>query len=41
MTQQVKIIDGDGHVLEDDEAIAQHFPYSMEIGRLQRGGGLF
>jgi predicted TIM-barrel fold metal-dependent hydrolase len=41
MTQQVKIIDGDGHVFEDDEAIAQHFPYSMEIGRLQRSGGLF
>ena len=41
MTQPVKIIDGDGHVFEDHEAIAKHFPYGMEVGRLERGGGLF
>ena len=28
MTQQLKIIDGDGHIFEDGEAIARHFPYS-------------
>ena len=24
---QLKIIDGDGHIFEDGEAIARHFPY--------------
>jgi predicted TIM-barrel fold metal-dependent hydrolase len=37
MTQQVKIIDGDGHVFEDGEAIARHFPYSAAGGRLRSG----
>ena len=33
----LKIIDGDGHIFEDGEAIVRHFPYntarSREIGR--------
>jgi predicted TIM-barrel fold metal-dependent hydrolase len=37
MTQQAKIIDGDGHVFEDGEAIARHFPYSAAGGRLRSG----
>jgi hypothetical protein len=34
---QVKIIDGDGHIFEDGEAIARHFPYSAAGGRLRSG----
>ena len=26
MAQQLKIIDGDGHIFEDGDAIARHFP---------------
>jgi predicted TIM-barrel fold metal-dependent hydrolase len=37
MTQQLKIIDGDGHIFEDGEAIARHFPYSAAGGRLRSG----
>ena len=37
MTQQAKIIDGDGHVFEDGEAIARHFPYSAAGGKLRSG----
>ncbi len=37
MTQQPKIIDGDGHIFEDGEAIARHFPYSAVGGRLRSG----
>lgn len=37
MTQQLKIIDGDGHIFEDGEAIARHFPYSSVGGRLRSG----
>ncbi len=39
MKQQVKIIDGDGHVFEDSEAIARHFPYKIEPARFR--GGVF
>ncbi len=39
MERQVKIIDGDGHIFEDGEAIARHFPYSSKGGRLR--GGVF
>ena len=35
MTQQLKIIDGDGHIFEDGEGIARHFPYSAAGGRLR------
>jgi hypothetical protein len=34
MKSQAKIIDGDGHVFEDAEAIARHFPYTIEGARL-------
>jgi len=37
MSQPVKIIDGDGHVFEDGEAISRHFPYSAAGGRLRSG----
>lgn len=37
MKQQIKIIDGDGHVFEDGEAIARHFPYTIEGARLRSG----
>ena len=37
MKQQLKIIDGDGHIFEDGEAIARHFPYSAAGGRLRSG----
>jgi predicted TIM-barrel fold metal-dependent hydrolase len=37
MSQPVKIIDGDGHIFEDGEAIARHFPYSSVGGRLRSG----
>ena len=37
MAQQTKIIDGDGHIFEDGEAIARHFPYSSIGGRLRSG----
>lgn len=37
MNQQTKIIDGDGHIFEDGEAIARHFPYSSAGGRLRSG----
>ena len=39
MKQQTKIIDGDGHVFEDAEAIARHFPYTIEPARVR--GGVF
>ena len=32
MKQQLKIIDGDGHIFEDGEAIGRHFPYSAAGG---------
>ena len=37
MTQQIKIIDGDGHIFEDGEAIARHFPYASKGARLRSG----
>jgi uncharacterized protein len=37
MQQKLKIIDGDGHIFEDGEAIARHFPYSAAGGRLRNG----
>ncbi|HSK31310.1 MAG TPA: amidohydrolase family protein [Candidatus Limnocylindria bacterium] len=37
MTQQAKIIDGDGHIFEDGDAIARHFPYSAAGARLRSG----
>jgi len=36
MKQQPKIIDGDGHVFEDGEGIARHFPYTAAGGRLRK-----
>ena len=39
MKQQLKIIDGDGHIFEDAEGIGRHFPYSAAGGRLR--GGVF
>jgi predicted TIM-barrel fold metal-dependent hydrolase len=35
MKQRLKIIDGDGHIFEDGDAIARHFPYSAAGGRLR------
>ena len=35
MTEQLKIIDGDGHIFEDGEAIARYFPYAIEGARLR------
>jgi predicted TIM-barrel fold metal-dependent hydrolase len=37
MAQQLKIIDGDGHIFEDGDAIARHFPYSAAGARLRSG----
>jgi len=37
MAEQLKIIDGDGHIFEDGEAIARHFPYKSVGGRLRSG----
>jgi len=37
MNRQAKIIDGDGHVFEDAEGIARHFPYTVEGARLRSG----
>jgi predicted TIM-barrel fold metal-dependent hydrolase len=37
MKQPLKIIDGDGHIFEDGDAIARHFPYSAAGGRLRSG----
>ena len=37
MTLQAKIIDGDGHIFEDGEGIARHFPYTVEGARLRSG----
>jgi hypothetical protein len=37
MAPRLKIIDGDGHIFEDGEAIARHFPYSSAGGRLRSG----
>ena len=37
MTQQVRIVDGDGHIFEDGDAIARHFPYSSLGARLRSG----
>ncbi len=33
--KQLKLIDGDGHIFEDGEGIARHFPYSAAGGRLR------
>lgn len=33
MQQKLKIIDGEGHIFEDGEGIARHFPYSAAGGR--------
>ena len=41
MANQTKIIDADGHVFEDHEAIARHFPYGVETGRITFRNGLF
>jgi len=35
MNPQPRIIDGDGHIFEDGEAIARHFPYAAAGGRLR------
>lgn len=37
MAQQVKIIDGDGHIFEDSDAIAKHFPFTAAGGKLRSG----
>jgi predicted TIM-barrel fold metal-dependent hydrolase len=37
MAQQLKIVDGDGHIFEDGDAIARHFPYSAFGARLRSG----
>ncbi|MBM4262937.1 MAG: amidohydrolase [Deltaproteobacteria bacterium] len=37
MSQLPRIIDGDGHIFEDGDAIAKHFPYSSVGGRLRSG----
>lgn len=37
MEQPNRIIDGDGHIFEDGEAIARHFPYSALGARLRSG----
>ena len=37
MEKPLMIIDGDGHIFEDGEAIARHFPYSAAGGRLRSG----
>ncbi len=37
MNQPVQIIDGDGHIFEDSDAIARHFPFSAAGGRLRSG----
>ena len=41
MNQQTTIIDGDGHVFEDNEAIVRHFPYKIETGRITFRSSLF
>jgi predicted TIM-barrel fold metal-dependent hydrolase len=41
MKEHLKIIDGDGHVFEDNQAIARHFPYSVETGRITFRSSLF
>ena len=37
MKPQLKIIDGDGHIFEDAEGIARHFPFTAAGGRLRTG----
>jgi predicted TIM-barrel fold metal-dependent hydrolase len=37
MKQPLKIVDGDGHIFEDGEGIARHFPYSAAGARLRSG----
>ena len=37
MAQPVKIVDGDGHIFEDGDAIAKHFPYTAAGGKLRSG----
>ena len=37
MNQPVQIIDGDGHIFEDGDGIARHFPFSATGGRLRSG----
>jgi predicted TIM-barrel fold metal-dependent hydrolase len=37
MAQKLRIIDGDGHIFEDSEGIARHFPYTQAGARLRDG----
>jgi uncharacterized protein len=37
MKHPLKIVDGDGHIFEDGEGIARHFPYSAAGARLRSG----
>ena len=37
MDQTIQIIDGDGHIFEDGDGIARHFPFSAAGGRLRSG----
>ena len=37
MDQTIQIIDGDGHIFEDGDAIGRHFPFSAAGGRLRSG----
>ena len=37
MNQPIQIIDGDGHIFEDGDGIARHFPFSAAGGRLRSG----
>lgn len=37
MSLSIKVIDGDGHIFEDSDGIARHFPYSASGARLRSG----
>lgn len=37
MNQPLNVIDGDGHIFEDSDGIARHFPYRAAGGRLRSG----
>jgi len=37
MNQPFKIIDGDGHIFEDEDGISRHFPFSADGARLRSG----
>lgn len=37
MTQIPRILDGDGHIFEDSDGIAKHFPFTAAGGRLRSG----